>query len=466
MYNPHTNDDNTIWRQHICLAHTIVAFICWPLYWTMPWIFGVLISPYLVYLIFRPRQEYLLPLLLHTFYGSQQRYMMLAACFLYCLVHHSQLRRLRVQVVFNVYMLFLPFFVWYTCARISVFDNFVSGGVYEGISYYLSLSAFFWAVISFRRLDKRFFLWLMIASLMIVVRGFLFQDSFDNGSLIGRTILSYTRFHSWGAVYMPVVFIWAVITRQDVKIIALSGIAALLVFLGFLHIGHSLIQFHLAGAALLGGVLIVSSKFLHRYPKLFHPWIFLVAATVIVFWAINRYENRQLAFDRVKYDEIYVRSLDDLVLRAENKLYGDRAPVWTAAMNAVRQQLKKSWFLVDPNPVMGELYRDDGLRVEIELQAHNLFLEALRLYGAFGGGGILLSFILVVGLRRFRYCVADYQSPYAPVAATAIGHIVFGYWAGQYLIIPAFSFIIYSLIGVCYRNQFENEAQKLLMGRC
>ncbi len=449
-----------VWNSKIFLTHTMAALLCWPLYWASPWIFGVAVSPYLVYLIVKGRQEYLLPLILHTWYGSQQRYIMLAACFLYALFHYRHLQRLGLHIIFTVYLLFLPFFMWYTGARIALFHSFVTGGVYEGISYYFSFAPLFWAAIVFRRLDKRFFWGLMIASFWVVFRGFLLKPTDDDGLLTGSTLFSYSRFHSWGSVYLFVVCVWAFLTKQSTKVKLISSCAALMFVLGFLHIGRSLIPFHLAGAAGLGAVVVFVGAITKKYPKLLHPCLFLIASTISVFWAVDQFEKRKLAFDHVKYSEISVRNVDDFILRLQNKLYGDRAPVWTAALNAVRQQTKKSWFFVDPNSVYGEIYRDDGLVVQVEIQAHNMFLEALRLYGICGGGGILLVLFLIAGLKRIRNCSVNINSPCAPVAAVAIGHIVFGYWGGQYLMIPAFSFTLYSLIGVCYRNQYEDDVLK------
>ena len=457
MYEGMNNKREQLWNNQIFLFHMVVAFMCWPLYWTLPWIFGVLLSPYIIFLVSKPRQEYLLPLILHTWYGSQQRYFMLATCFLYAIVHYRQMRTLGVHILFFVYSLFIPFFIWYTYARISAFHSILTGGIYEGISYYFSFAPFFWAVLSFRRIDKRFYWWLIIVSFIIVLRGFFLHGSGDDSLLTGKNILSYTRFHSWGAVYVVAVCVWAFLTKQDFKIKVVSLLGSLLVTLGFLHIGRSLIPFHLAGASIFASCIICGGRLFRRYPKILNPCIFIVIATILVFWVVTKYENKELTFDRVKYDEISVRNIDNFVLRLENKLYGDRAPVWTASMDAVKQQISKSWFFVNPHSVAGEIYRDNGMKVMIELQAHNMFLEALRLYGIFGGGGILITFFLLAGQKRIRRSAVNLKMPHAPVAAAAIGHLVFGYWGGQYLMIPAFSFTLYSLIGVCYRNQLEND---------
>ena len=454
------------WSSPTFIFHVFVAIMSWPLYWTAPWIFGVLISPYIIFLIFKPRQEYLLALVLHTWYGSQQRYIMLTACFIYVLFNYRKLRMHGIHILFTLYSLFIPFFIWYTYARIVTFHSFLTGGIYEGLAYYFSFAPFFWAVIVFRYVDKRFFWWLMIFSLLAVMRGFFINDVDDNGLLTGTSIFSYTRFHSWGAVYIFTMCVWSFLTKQDFKIKAVSLFGALLVTLGFLHIGRSLIPFHLAGAAIFASCIICGGRLYRKYPMILNPCISIVFATMLVFWVVKKYENKKLTFDHVKYHEISIRNVDDFVLRLENKLYGDRAPLWTASMDAVKQQISKSWFFVDPRPVAGEIYRDDGMKIMIELQAHNMFLEALRLYGIFGGGGILITFFLIAAQKRIRKSAVNLKMPYAPVAAAAIGHLVFGYWGGQYLMISAFSFTLYSLIGVCYRNQLEiDKLQGLQIGK-
>ena len=80
-----------------------------------------------------------------------------------------------------------------------------------------------------------------------------------------------------------------------------------------------------------------------------------------------------------------------------------------------------------------------------------------RYRGIFGGGGILITFFLLAAQKRIGKSAVNLKMSHAPVAAAAIGHLIFGYWGGQYLMIPSFSFTLYSLIGVCYRNQLEDE---------
>lgn len=465
MYEMIRNMRYPTWNNQVFLLHMGVVLMCWTFYYKLPWISGVLVSPYLIFLIIKPRQEYLIPLILHTWYGSQQRYFILAVCFLYALFHYRQMQTLGVQILFSIYLLFIPFFIWYTCARISAFHSFLTGGIYEGISYYFSFAPFFWAALSFRHIDKHVYRWLMFVSFLIVLKEFVSHGSEDNASLSGISIfgyiLTYTRFHSWGSVYMVVACFWAFVTKQSTQVKMISAFAALLFVLGFFHIGRTLIPFHLAGAAALGAFIILCGRYSRRYPVIFHPWIFLIVATFSVFLAIERFEKRKADFERVNYNKIRIHNMDDFILRLENKLYADRAPLWAASKDAVRQQIAKSWFFVNPHGVVGEIMRDDGYLVGIDMQAHNMFLELLRLYGIFGGGGLLLTFYLLVGLKRMRNSAINLKSPCAPIAAAAIGHIVFGYWGGQYLLTPTFSFTLYALIGICYRNQFEDERPQI-----
>ncbi len=435
------------------LLHTAIAIFCIPLYIKIPTLACVLFSPYLVYLILKPRSVYLLPLIIHTFYGSWQQYLMLTACLVYCFAHWQELRRRGLGALFFVYMLGLPFFLWYTFARYRVFGGGIGhGGTFEGICYYFAFAPFFWCVIAVKRIGLGFFNGLLTLSFWFVLSGFIGIGKLMDGdeALLG----TFSRFSSWGGVYVVCVFIWSVFTRAAVVVRVISGLGTVMFCLGFLHIGGSLIPFHLMGSALLGCVLVCFVKWGKRLLWLLHPWLLLTLTTLMVFIAINKFENAQIDLaGRGSYrDNNTVRDIDSLKNRIYLKLYGDRATVWTASFDAVKKQMERSFFFVDPAPVYGEIDINgvNRRRVVVELQAHNLFLELLRLYGCYGGGVCIVVFCLIVSNRRLREVQRTITSPLIPIFACAMGHCLFGSFGGHYLVTRNFSFTLFGLLGLCY----------------
>ena len=93
------------------LLHTVVALLCVPLYMLGPNLIAYLLTPYLAYMIFKGRSEFYIPRMIHTFYGSQQRTIMLTCCFIYCIFHVAQLARYGVRWLFLLYLFLSPFFI-------------------------------------------------------------------------------------------------------------------------------------------------------------------------------------------------------------------------------------------------------------------------------------------------------------------------------------------------------------------
>lgn len=446
FYRPLSRNEKKVFALHM-----VIALLCIPLYWVAPALFGLIVSPYLVYLILRPRSEYLLPLIIHTFYGSQQQYMMLLACFVYVLTHIERIRLSRLLVPFCVYLLGLPFFVWYTFARYNAFGGGIGhGGTFEGLCYYFAFAPFFWAALTIKRIDRSTFHGLVYLSFWFVLSGFIGVGKGVDGE--SPMFDTYSRFASWGGPFLFVLSLWSIREKIERKIKIISAIGAALFVLGFLHIGSSLIPFHLMSTALFGALIVYLNRLRSKFVHACHPVAWVALATIAVFSAIGKFENREIDMaGRGGYEENNtVRDVKSLEERIYYKFYGDRAPVWTAAYNAIERQFSGHWFFVDINPLYGELQAENGRVVVIEMQAHNLMLELFRLYGLYGGGVCMAVFLLLIGKRYVYDARKSCNTILLPILACAVGHMIFGYLGGQYLVTKNFSFTVFGLLGTCY----------------
>ena len=158
MLNELEIGDYTLEQKQTIFLHTCIALFCVPLYMLGPNLIAYLLTPYLAYMIFQGRSEFYIPLMIHTFYGSQQRTIMLTCCFIYCIFHVAQLARYGVRWLFLLYLLLSPFFVWFTYAR---FQYQGWGGMFEGWGCYMTFAAFFWGLLTGGGVRKSLFKYML-----------------------------------------------------------------------------------------------------------------------------------------------------------------------------------------------------------------------------------------------------------------------------------------------------------------
>ena len=131
-------------------------------------------------------------------------------------------------------------------------------------------------------------------------------------------------------------------------------------------------------------------------------------------------------------------------------MFDDRAPLWTAAWDAVEQQFKKNPIFVDVVPIAGTLSSGDRT-VEIDLMAHNISLLLLQEYGLWGGCGLYLVYLMIFCRKEIRECISkSFNTCYAPIGAACLGHAIMGGFAGQYVMNVEFSFLLYSMLGCVF----------------
>lgn len=416
-----------------------------------PSLIAYILTPYLLYLIFQKRPEYLLPLIVHSFWGSQQRTIMLVGCFVCALANIDELRKYKLRSFFLFYLLFLPFFIWYTVKRYQ-FSGFA--GMFEGLGIYLGLAAFFWGVLISGEMGAEFFAGLFWISFVLSL-----NQSFR--------FLPATFAQAWATAYMGAYLFWRLFrskTKTDKRhtkiYIIISAISFLAWLRGLLHQTTTFTQIAVTGMAIL--VLFIW-RYCRKLNLLISPLVLYGVSFVLLFSTINAYEEKrgELLLRGVVYGEMQIEDWSSLRQKFLQKSVGDRGPLWVATWNTIKKQTKEHWFWVPP--VAAEGYYDidlqDGSTVEAMtlLQGHNNFLELLRTYGLYGGLGVFVC--LLYALCRYfpkRCLLSLYSTEFAPVFACIIGHMICGAHTGQYTIYPLFSFLLYSMFGMCYRAHFDD----------
>ncbi len=428
-------------------THVFIALLCCPLYMLGPTLIAYVLTPYLLWMIFRGQSEYFLPLVIHTFYGTQQRTIMLMGCLLFCFLHYEKLVRLRLNWLFILYLSISPFFIWYTYHYYR-YNGF--GGMFEGVGCYLTFAAFFWGAIVGPTVRAEMFkvlYWLSFAYLLQFCVG----------------LLPSTRFHHWAVPFMLVCPFWLLLSGRLGKTLSsvwVSILSFLLIGLSFTRMAAHTATFTQIGAGFLGCAVLVAFRRIKILKYVLHPLVLFAATTWFLFNSITTFDDvtRDLDYS-VGYEEIDSTTVAGVKERWRRKSVGDRGRLWKATWNTICRQFKDNPFYVTPWKQVGEVEivtrRGERRNQVIDLAAHNTLLEVLRNYGLYGGGGIYLMYVLIAWLCWPKWIFERYfNTPLAPVVACCLGHIIVGGQGGQYTVLPQFSLLLFGLWGLVYCGRF------------
>ena len=431
------------------LLHTVVALLCIPLYMLGPTLIAYVLTPYLIWMIFSGNSLYYVPLMIHTFLGSQQRTIMLMGCFIYVCVHCTELRRYRLSPLFFLYLLGLPFFVWFTIERYA-YQGF--GGMFEGLGCYLTYAAFFWGVLTGGTVRKSLFTYLFWLSIIWV-------SEFCIG------FLDPSRFYHWAIPCVLTMSFWSLLKRGETVskgVSIFSMIAAAFALASFFRYFAHTATFTQIGVGILACTYLALYRWTPRLKILLNPIVVFAVLTYSLFSTMAKFDTNTIDFS-VAYEDIEVKDYGSFIERWNRKSVGDRGWLWRATWNTIVRQFKDNPFHVTPEFQVGEVERNlkDGRHIvqTVELSAHNTFLELLRNYGLYGGGVMYLLYLMIPVFCFPKRPFTDFfNTPYAPVFALCLGEIFVGGQGGQYTILPQFSFILFGLYGFMYRGDFNDHA--------
>lgn len=441
----------------IMYRHVVIAVFCLPVYMAEPVLAGLILGPYVMWMVFAAKPALLLPLMIHMIHGSQQRYLALLACFIYSLLHVEAIARRKMLMPFILYLLSLPFFIWYTVMRYRVFGGGIgAGGTFEGLGYYFGISAFFWGLVAVRRIPPIVMRGFVMLCFINIVTHFLFFMK-----------IPFTRFLFWSLPFLVALAFWNAFISPHVGARSwgvMGSIALLVLLLGFLGMGEMPTTFTILGNVMLSVIVLVFAKFAPKMLWLLAPVVVLPLLTIWMFHTIDSwYVNERGRGSSIAYNDIQVRDLESLRYKLFRKTMTDRAPVWYASWDAVKKQFERDPIWVDVEQTFGDYSFTDNLgrarEVTMELAAHNMLLEMMRLYGLYGGLGIYLLYLIIPSMRKVRESLRRHiATPYAPILACCIGHIIIGGQTGQYPISPQFTIYLFGLMGVCVGRLTEKDA--------
>lgn len=449
-------------RQSMVLHLSIALLV----YAAFPYLGGLIFlitTPFVAYMIWRPKVQYLPALIIYMQCGGQAIYVGALICFVFCVVHFNELWKAKLRWVFLLYLMFAPFFLWVMAkrwgVRVSAEFAFYHGSVYA-MCQYCSVAPFFWAVIAFKRLPKDFFQILFLLTIMAWFSGAL--------RFIGIRQYYIPQFFFWAISYSGALLSWYIWTRSKEvtkKMILLSLFA--MFFLAFFVAGV-VVSFTQFGLALISfGLVFLLLKLRIAY-RLFFPAAIMLLSTLYVLKSESVAEKNQgRYFGAGSYDELSMTSVTKVLERIERKAFDDRAVLWAASMRAIKENFSKSIFGVNPyiRPIKLEYYNIKWQKVEVEtlLPSHNVFLQLTLAYGIFG----IAFYFLIITMPSLRFCFKGalimQLTPYCPMMIASITFIVFASFSGGAILNFGMSFLILGLLGAGYRAAVEYNKRPRVM---
>ena len=263
------------------LLHTAVALLCVPLYMLGPTLIAYVLTPYLIWMIFRGHSLYYIPLMIHTFLGSQQRTIMLMGCFLYVCMHCAELKRYRLGLLFFLYLLGLPFYIWFTIKR---YQYQGVGGMFEGLGCYLTYAAFFWGSLTGGTVRKSLFTYLFWLSIVWV-------GEFCFG------FLEPSRFYHWAIPCVLTISFWSLLKRGSTVpriVTAFSMCAGVLALASFFRYFAHTATFTQIGVGMLACAYLALYRWLPRLKFLLNPLVVFAVLFFSLFSTMAKFEINEI----------------------------------------------------------------------------------------------------------------------------------------------------------------------------
>ena len=327
------------------------------------------------------------------------------------------------------------------CVRNWLYLDGVPSKAVEPMTMYLGVFPFFFGVLIARQISRRD-AWSVLC-VCILLAGMQFVTPFsvegDRQETIRVVFLT-----------IPVVVCCVVygLMKRQFLVITLFGF---FVILGYILTGKGN-TFTILVSSLWACILVFFVRFrfkgLIKCATSFFP--FALSMIFVAFVAITFEKYALQSYDRTLIYEEFAKqwNWEAIKIRAQIKTYDDRAALWRATWGNVSKTPYWVPDVITENVVFETV---SGDYIESELSAHNQPLQVLRTL-RWGVGSFLIIgylFISVLGGRYLRLPVKT-DNPMLPIMAATVAVAIIGFTTGHYPLIPTFSFMFTSFLGIGY----------------
>lgn len=444
-------DANAFWM------HFVFALLCYATAQYFASIHFLLMVPYVAYLIFKPRPEHLLPIIIQGVAGYRVAYVIGVFSLIYVILNMEALRSRRLGSIFLIYLSALPFFIWVTFSRFSTLATSVTewNGSIQGFGYYITLAPFFWGAIVIKRLPEEFYKGFNIFSWVAFIFYVLLYLNFK---------VPFQRSIMWGCSYIPLrLFYLSVVRPKHASLIEIILLAMGCCFevLTFVRGGRWALTFSQIGYAIYAIALLYMAKRFKRLAWGLFPLLILITTTFYVWGSAERVER--FDFSKISgesYDDMKVDSFAALIKRFQMKSISDRAILWAANVQSVKDVWRNNpvWVPAKPDAAETILFIDGQVRlIKTDLPAHNIVLNTLKNYGFYGGLLFVIVYFAVLSRREiFKLILYENKSQLAMFMALSLGEGIFACYAGGHTVDLTYMTLQWPFCGAVLGIAFEH----------
>ena len=449
------------------LFHTMIAIVCLPLYYLFPFHFGLITAPYLFFLAICPRNEYLLPIILHCIYGSQHRFFLCLGAFIYVLFHFAQLRKYSLNWLYFFYMLLFPYFVWFFWQKLTM-PRYVPGvgEMIGGLFAHLVFVMVFWAALVVKKTGRPFFrgmvLWAFsLLLLMSLVGGGASIGIEGTGDYSSRTVFSRHIF--WAMPFLVATFVYCQFTSRKGDYLLeklVSFVGCLIITLNFFHLTRCDVTFTQFGTCVLAGLItFISIKWNRHFVNKLTPLpLFVISACFVLISSTLVEKYGGINAGEGEYNEMSMTSIDSILKKIQRKAVDDRAVMWALTIQYIKNDILPNPVWVKPTPYMevdAELENGTTYKAYITLSSHNTMINLIRYYGFYGGLGLYLVYVWCFCRKKNRLFMTNFSTlPVIVVMAVCISQGVIGGHTGHFVVGVPFGSVLFGCLGACWGEQY------------
>lgn len=443
-----TYSSSEISKQYLYLG-LVIGLISLPLYAYGGSTIKIFLTILVFFQVISKRVEFLPGLILHLVPETISMYGILLGTLFITLINSRYWVKSKLKWIYLLSLVPFPIMLWLTYRRLFILNsNPVEILTFWG--YYLGIFPFFYGYLLSARFGSMLYKALIYTLSIVTILG-LIKIYPHTVRLVFYAIPFFFAFplalfryvrYSKNRILFTVTLIFMVVSMLNINAYSITV---------FFSIVFSILIIFFKKKAYVLATSAITSK-----------WM-LFGSIIIMLVIANVYSNLKTRESISNLEEIQtlrVTNISELKERIKIKAFADRGPIWAGVITTLKHN--KNWLPPDKT----SSYRIETITgaklLNVDTQSHNIYLELLRVYGFFIGGiiAIILLYMLVTTGRAIHGMNYDYYLTPLISVAFAIGLV--GGMVGQYPLLPSFSFLFSSILGLGCYNLMNPDGEQIV----
>lgn len=391
----------------------------------------LIVFPYVVYLVLKNDIRFFPALVLQLLLVNYTVYIILLACILNSIIHFKTLKNLGLGPVFVLYLLIGVYVIGHFAYR-ALFTDTTLLLLTSKYDFYLGLAPFFSSVVYIKTYNQNDFRKTFYGLLFVIILGLLF----------------HVRISFYAVPFLFVYFIRELFYVNG-GIIRKYHLEKILIFILLILLFREMGTFTLLFSSLLSLTVYIAYRkkiqFIIKYASSIAPYILIA---LLISTLINNY-GEVFSENEVIAEKITVNNFLD---RAVAKLVDDRVPFWRSG---IKQIVHDKNVLMPIDIPLLDMEIESGAYIEVEIGAHNLYIEIIRGFGLLLGSLILFIYIFIYYKSSKLLHSKAIASEFLIFLSVGLTINTFGGIWGAYPLLVSFSLLNMGIMGFLYSLQFS-----------